>query len=87
MPNANEQLEQELRAIWQQAANTRKATSSQRIERILKRSRAELSLRDLFKFAGFLLLTFVQLFTAVVAIMAGKRTVIRSRLEKSSHEF
>lgn len=86
MPNANEQLEQELRAIWQQAANTRKATSSQRIERILKRSRAELSLRDLFKFTGFLLLTFAQLFTAVLATLVGKRHALPIRLEKSSHE-
>ncbi|MGB3919018.1 MAG: hypothetical protein WBL07_16415 [Thiothrix litoralis] len=74
MNDPHEQLEQELRTLWQQAANTRKATSTQRISRILKRSRAELSLRDLFQFAGFLSRAFFQLLGAVVhAVVANPK--------------
>lgn len=47
-------LEKELQTIWLQAANTRKGTAPRRIEAILERSRAELSLRDLLMFCTYL---------------------------------
>ncbi|PIE00246.1 MAG: hypothetical protein CSA79_04630 [Thiothrix nivea] len=47
-------LEAELKAIWKQAANTRKRTAGWRIDNILSSSRAELSLRDLMIFGIYL---------------------------------
>ncbi len=48
------QLENELRRIWQSAANTRKATAPRRVTAILEQSQAELSLRDSFNFFIYL---------------------------------
>lgn len=66
MPEPHEQLEQELRVIWQGAANTRKASSKRRVEHILHRSRAEVSVRDLLRFTGYLLSAFFQMYGAVL---------------------
>ncbi len=73
MSEPHEQLEQELLAIWQRAANTRKASSHLRVEHILRRSRAELSVRDLLKFSGYLLVAFFQLFGAVLGTLMATR--------------
>lgn len=86
MNDPNEQLEQELRTVWQQAANTRKAMSGQRISRILKRSRAELSLRELFQFASFLMLAFVHLFGAVIQAITISHQTPASKPENNNHE-
>lgn len=74
-----QQLEQELARLWQRAANTRKATSQKRIERIMENSRAELSLRDLLGFAGHLSNAFFHLFTAThhAALPSANKTIKR----------
>ena len=66
MNDPHEQLEQELRTLWHQAANTRKATSTQRISPLLKRSRAELSMLCKVSPRIFKSGAFFQLFGAVV---------------------
>nr|CAA6823219.1 MAG: Unknown protein [uncultured Thiotrichaceae bacterium] len=65
----NKQLEQELRTVWKKAANTRKATSPRRIEALLYRSRAELSLRDLLTFFIYLGKAFFNLLLATLHIL------------------
>lgn len=66
MPESHEQLEQELISIWQRAANTSQVSSQNRIDNILRRSRTEISVRDLLKFASYLLTAFFQLYSAVL---------------------
>lgn len=84
-PNLLE-LEDELRLIWQRAANTRKATSQYRIDGILRRSRAELSMRDLLKFSAYLLGAFFLLFQAFAHTLAGAGRKPDIPQEPSHHE-
>ncbi len=86
MPEPHEQLEQELLAIWQRAANTRKASSQRRVEHILRRSRAELSVRDLLKFSSYLLAAFFQLFGTVLHSLTTTHHQPYSVPEKKDHE-
>lgn len=86
MPESHEQLEQELHSIWQRATNTRKVTSRQRVEHILRRSRAELSIRDLLKFTSYLIAAFFQLFGAVLHALSSTRHNHSFAPEKNDHE-
>ncbi|MEZ5453013.1 MAG: hypothetical protein R3E93_09420 [Thiothrix sp.] len=86
MPEPHEQLEQELQTIWQHAANTRKASSQRRVEHILRRSRAELSARDLLKFTSHLLSAFFQLYGAVLNSLFATSCKPDSAPEKYNHE-
>lgn len=65
MAKPPEPLEQELKTIWQNAANTRKNTAPRRIESILDHSRAELALRDLLTLFIYLGQAFFMLLGAV----------------------
>ncbi|PID34482.1 MAG: hypothetical protein CR976_00035 [Thiotrichales bacterium] len=72
-------LEAELKAIWKQAANTRKRTAGWRIDNILSSSRAELSLRDLLIFGIYLGQAFFMLAGALVQGMVVSPSLKRCR--------
>jgi len=67
-----EQLERDLQALWQRAANTRKNTSVHRIETIMRESRATIATRDSFQFATFLLMACLQLLLAIIQVGIGQ---------------
>lgn len=72
MAQPPEPLEEELRVVWHNAANTRKNTAPRRIESILDSSRAELALRELFIFFTYLIKAFFMLLNAVLQSLLGK---------------
>lgn len=72
MAQPPEPLEEELRAVWRNAANTRKNTAPRRIESILDSSRAELALRELFIFFTHMVKAFFMLLNAVLQSLSGR---------------
>lgn len=74
MAQPPEPLDDELRVIWQNAANTRKNTAPRRIESILDNSRAELALRDLFIFFIYMTKTFFMLLNAILQSLPGQNS-------------
>ncbi|CAA6810797.1 MAG: Unknown protein [uncultured Thiotrichaceae bacterium] len=74
MPQPPEPLEEELRVVWRNAANTRKNTAHRRVESILESSRAELALRELFIFFTHMIKAFFMLLNAVLHSLSGRNS-------------
>ncbi len=72
MAQPPEPLEEELRVVWHNAANTRKNTAPRRVESILDSSRAELALRELFIFFTHMVKAFFMLLNAVLQSLFGQ---------------